>query len=290
MTFGELKTALNAIGGQSTDLSEVFEGIDDPNVGSPKYCDIVTRAMGEINSLRPRVAETVLHCQSPRVVYASPDTKSEESMTVPLTGGKAVTFEARGVGAYSYGGKTYEIRTPYRFERFRFLLSEGDGDSMTIEATNMLSVRNLAVYSETVSDSETDIPSYAKRAEYEVEEPDFVSLSPDSIDLDVVEGYGIKIRDNRVISIPWGITVDIPIKYNRRLKPVTVGTKDTDEIDLDDDLAMQLLPNLVASYAYFDPTDSSSLVYRQIYENDRAMVLSKLRNADNARVISTNNW
>jgi hypothetical protein len=160
-----------------------------------------------------------------------------------------------------------------------------------IESSFMLTVRNVAVYTETISNRIDDVPPYSERIEYTVEEDDFVALSPDSVLLEDVKAYGVKIRDNRYISVPWTTRADISIRYDRKIRGVTVDTKDSDELDLDEDLARGLLPSLVASYAFYDPSDSIMSVYfRQIYESDRSVLVSKLHNADASRVYSTNNW
>jgi hypothetical protein len=292
MRFGELKDAVNALGGQSVSLTDQYENIEQS--GDARFCSIVTRAMSEINLLRPRVSDAVIHMRAPETSFCfSKPVSVNGYIEIPITGAKAYTLEYKGVGTIKIGGSSPEsIDSPYAFKRIVGIL---DGSMavgvIRIESSFMLTVRNVAVYTETISNRIDDVPPYSERIEYTVEEDDFVALSPDSVLLEDVKAYGVKIRDNRYISVPWTTRADISIRYDRKIRGVTVDTKDSDELDLDEDLARGLLPSLVASYAFYDPSDSIMSVYfRQIYESDRSVLVSKLHNADASRVYSTNNW
>lgn len=291
MTFGELKDAVNALSGQNASLIDQYENIEQSN--DARFCSIVTRAMSEINLLRPRTSETRLHMRMPRTSFSFSKPLSVNGyVEIPITGAKAFTLEYKGIGKIKYGGKTLDADSPSSFRRLAGVLDGGsDSGVIRIESPYMFTVRNVAVYTEAVSNLASDVPAFSERAEYTVEEDDFVTLSPDSISLDDVKAYDVKIRDNRVISVPWQTDAEISVRYGRRIKAVTVDTKDKDDLDLDEDLARALLPTLVASYAFYDSSESVMSVYfRQIYEADRAVLVSKLHNADADRVYSTNNW
>lgn len=291
MTFGELKTAVDALGGQNTDLSEAYPNLEQS--GDQRFCSIVTRAINEINLIRPRTSEARIFCRAPRTLYSFSEPRAVHGeLRIPIAGGKAVTYEYKGVGVMiGIGGVEYKLNSAYEFEHKAYIIPESNATSeLVFRATHMLSVRSVAVYDELISDRTEDIPEYAERVLYTVEEKDFATLMPDSVSLEDKMAYSIEIFDNRYISVPRWVTRDIIAKYQRKLKPVTVDTKDIDEIDLDDDLAKALLPTLVASYVFYDPTDSASVYFRQIYESDRANLVSKIRNADASRIYSTNNW
>ena len=292
MTFGELKTAVDALGGQNTDLSEAYPNLEQS--GDQRFCSIVTRAINEINLIRPRTSEARIFCRAPRTLYSFSEPRAVRGeLSIPTAGGKAVTFEYKGVGSYkNSNGVEYQLNSPYEFKRISFALPDtsSKGEIVFIQAAYMFTVRNVAVYDELISKQAEDIPEYAERILYTVEASDFATLSPSSISLEDKTAYGIEIRDNRYISVPWSVTADIAVRYQRKLKPVSLGAIDTDELDLDDDLAKALLPTLVASYVFYDPTDSASVYFRQIYESDRANLVSKIHNADASRIYSTNNW
>lgn len=292
MTYGEIKDAVNALGGNHTDLASVFPNLD--HRGDSRFLSILTRAMSEINLIRPRTSSGEIFCRAPKTLFAFSEPQPVDGeMEVPILGGKAVTFEYKGTGSFvSVDGNEYQLEdSPYEFERMRLTIPADLADKViTIKAKHMLTVGNLAVYGELISDSAEDIPKYSDRMVYAVESKDFVALSADSISLDDVKKYDVRIHDNRYISVPWSTTASIPVKYNRKINAVELGVKDTTELDIDDDLARALLPSLVASYAFFDPTDSASVYFRQIYEADRAVLVSKIRNADASRIYTTNNW
>jgi hypothetical protein len=286
MTFGELKTAVDALGGQITDLSEAFPDISsDGNAG---FCSIVTRAMEEINLLRPRVSETVIHCQAPRTMYAMRDPIRANGFEISLSGGMTYTFEVKGVGKYFVDGVETAIRSPYSFTRIADFV--GNAKRITFSSDYTLTIRNIAVYSEAITEKVEDIPAYGARAEYAVEEADFVALSDSSISIDDLNAYDVKIRDSRIVSVPWDTFADIEVSYKRKIAKVTIDTNDHDELDLDDDLARQLLPTLVASYAFFDSSDAFATMFRTIYEKDRAFMMTQLRSANNTLRYETNNW
>lgn len=291
MRYGELKDAVNALGGQDVSLVDQYDKLEQ--VGDERFCSIVTRAMSEINLLRPRVSETTLLLRAPRSSFCfSKPVFVNGYIEIPVTGAKAYTLEYKGVGTITIGeGVSESINSPYAFARKSGVFKTAAVVAIRIEATHMLTVRNVAVYTEVMSDRVDDVPPYSDRIEYTVSEADFVALSPKSISLDDEKEYGIKIRDNRYISVPWSAEGELTVRYDRKIKAVTVNTTDSEELDLDEDLARALLPSLVASYVFYSSTDSVMSVYlRQIYESDRALIVSKIRNADASRVYSTNNW
>ena len=292
MRYGELKDAINALVGEHDSLVDQYENIDQS--GDPRFCAIVTRAMSEINLLRPRISETRLHMRAPRTSFSFCEPVSVNGyIEIPITGSKAYTLEYKGVGTIEIGENgAVSLDSPYAFKRISGVVDgRAAAEKIRIESTYMLTVRNVAVYTETISARADDVPAYSDRIEYTVCEDDFVSLSPNSVRIDDVKEHGISIRDNRFICVPWNTDAEIPVRYARRIRAVTLDTGDNDELDLDEDLARVLLPSLVASYVFYNPSESVVSVYfRQIYENDRSMLISKLHNADASRVYSTNNW
>ena len=298
MTLGELKTAVNSLGGE-TNLEEIYpnsttidlNGISRVAVDA-NFCSIVTRALDEINRIRPRAKHTTVVFRRPSTVYAQSASEAADGLKIPLSGGTAYTFEIVGKGKYRIG-ESDVVKVDYsHYTRVYGLLNQENiatGAVVAFEGDFGLTVRNAAVYADKIS-ARLDIPEYQAYAEYTLDECDFVALDGKSITTEDVQRYGIKILDNRKIAVPWETRGEVGVRYQRKISEVTINTNDYDALDVDPDLE-RLLPLLVASYAYLtDDTTAKAQYYRQLYEADRAMIMREIRNLDRNNLIKTNGW
>lgn len=295
MTLGELKTAVDSLGGE-INLEEIFPNSTEVSEDGlrvavdAKFCAIVTRALAEINRIRPRAKHTTVVFRRPSTVYASDKTVAADGLNIPLKGGTAYTFEICGKGKYLIAGGELVSVDETHFVRVFGKIPDGATEAViAFEGDYTLTVRNAAVY-EGKFESAGSIPAYSSRAEYDVDEDDFVALDGKSITTEDVELYGIKILDNRRITVPWDTVGEVGVRYQRKIDEVTVNTKDYVDLDVDPDLD-RLLPLLVASYVFLtDDTTAKAQYYRQLYESDRAMIMREIRNLDSNNLIKTNGW
>ena len=294
MTLGELKTAVNSLGGE-TSLEELY-GNEIESDGTvrvavdARFCSIVTRAVEEINRIRPRAKHTTVVFRRPSTVYASDKAVAADGLNIPLSGGTAYTFEVCGKGNYRIANGDLVSVDNTRFVRVFGTIPNGATEAViAFEGDYTLTVRNVAVYEGKFS-SAASIPAYSSRAEYDIDEINFVALDGKSITTEDVELYGIKILDNRKITVPWETRGEVGVRYQRKIDEVTVNTSDYDALDIDPDLD-RLLPLLVASYVFLsDDTTAKAQYYRQLYEADRAMIMREIRNLDRNNLIKTNGW
>lgn len=287
MTLGELKTAVNSLG-LDAELQDIYPDASGERVAvDARFCSIVTRSMEEINRLRPRVGYTTVAFRKPRVIYGFTELADATFVSIPLSGGKAYTFEVMGYGSYRIGNGE-----PVPFEALRFKRITGEipeelqGASIAFSSDYMVSIRNVAVYAEKTGG---EVPAYGTYAAYTIGEDDFIALDGESIRYEDLKRYRVRIRDNRTILVPWEECGEIEVRYNRQMEAVTVDTEDEEPLDLDDELAA-LLPALVASFVYLDDDAAKAQYFRQLYESDKVQIMRKIRNLDQNNIITTNNW
>lgn len=156
-------------------------------------------------------------------------------------------------------------------------------------------VRNVALYTELLSEDVEDIPPYAPYTRLDISREDsFYGLTKEVVN-ELGEAYirdkDYLVEDNKVILVPYDKEGVFKVWY--KVYPLQYTFEDLESdatIDLDEDIA-SLLPELVASYIWLDGENiQKAQLYYERYKV-RAMTVTSNRKKDtSAFIYKTRGW
>lgn len=273
------------------------------------------RALLQVSALRP---ETRLYrlVHSPIGNVANEDSmnpiKVTEDVLFTAKGARSYYFECDGTGSafieYMKGGKWEIVGSVYlsskdrSYVSYRGFIKDGekflnaDADvRIRFVYSFLYNVQNVALYKQTYSAKEEDIPKYGSYYEYDISRlaSDFLRLAPASIideenrEVPVSDVY---TENGRSVFVARDKEGTYLIRYIK--KPEELDSKweasSAQVIDLDEDLCY-LLPNLIAAYVWAEDEPNLAEYYRDMYYKQAAELEARARHIGTAN-ITNNGW
>ena len=181
------------------------------------------------------------------------------------------------------------------YKAYKGLIASEGRNRIRFTANYIYFVKNVALYTELLSDEETDIPPYVPFARLDISAEDsFYGLTKEVVN-ELGEAYirdkDYLVEDNKVILVPYGKEGVFKIWYKVYPKQYTFDDLGSElSIDLDEDIA-SLLPELVASYIWLDGENiQKAQLYYERYKVRAMTVTSKRKKDTSAFIYKTRGW
>ncbi len=291
-------------------------GFEDSLENDDRFYYAANRALLQVSSIRPAVSAYVIN-HKPMVNLVKENTFSpierSDDLCFEAADAKAYYFEADGNGTLyiermgSASDSWVIIGTQEFSSARRFIPHKGfiknDGAFTTgrvrlrFVGEFLYSVKNVAMYQHTYSNSEADIPPYEPYTRYDIGAlvPDFLSLNSPPISED--ENYerlnqNYDVEGGRVILLPYSSEGCFKVLYRRKpAEIINTGLASEDEtvIDLDEELCT-LLPILIASYVWVEDEPSMAEYYLSLYRERAMDIERRISNATPVTIRNTNGW
>lgn len=303
-------------------VSELYEqvsrlGFEDSLDDGKSFYHSANRALMQVGAIRPAVGACVInHNPLPNLLGDNFLTvEGNDELIYEMDGAKAYYFEVDGSGSYviqgyndGENGKDGEwiniggdnFTSVGKFTPCRGLLKNFEVTPrrarIVFTSGFRYRVRNIAFYDTVYSDNPEDVPAFEPYTFYNIADlaKDFLTFSSPPVHVD--SGYDKMSIEytiegtNVVLSNSFSGTVRV--LYNRQRKPITYtvdATKDTKDIDLDEELA-SLMPLLVASYVWLEDEEGKAAYYMNLYRERVADIERRNRNHNSFRVKNIYGW
>lgn len=272
------------------------------------------RALIEVSRIRPQVKlYTIVHAPVPNLLDCGCGlyTHTDEDIVFECHDAKAFTFEVMGTNCKYYieamingswavcATDTVNASAFTRKSGFVKYLNDfvtpGTPCRIRFSGSYRYYVRNIAMYGELLSDNASDIPEYGQYVFYRVRDnvADFAGMeSPPVIDSDtgkVLDSTAMKVENDGTIGLKYELKGQFSVRYRHLPTQINADMDEDTELDVDNDTA-SLLPNLVASEIWLEDEPSLSQLYRNRYNEQVALIMSKDKDYTTATIRNSNGW
>lgn len=247
------------------------------------------RALSLIYVDRPVSDIAKITFSGPRVTVAKNfiEHGSDESITIPIKG-KCLSFRSTGNGMCVLTDVRGSTKIPLVMpDQLTKQFIHGDA-TVTFSGSYYFTVSNLAVFADTVSNNQSDIPEYKPYVEICPEDycrgfRAFASLPTDAQGRTV---ESIRLEDGK-LRAPFDYRGELYLTYYRAPAPITNEDYDA-RIDVSDECA-PLLPILTASFMWLDDDAGKAQYYMSLYR-DLAANIKRYSTRKIDTVYSVNGW
>lgn len=255
MTLNELKNDVACLGFESY--------VEDESC----FLASANRALSMIYTDRPVSKTAIISFRGPRATLTREfiEHTSGTEIVIPYSG-KSISFYSYGKGTCKItdnsGSSAVSLLTDGQLTK-RFL--RGDG-TIRFFGDFYFTVRNLAIFDDTVSSDAADIPEYTPYKEVHASEycKDFRAFTEKPRDKDGNEIDGVTLLDGR-IRVPYNYRGEMYLTYNRC--PVKINGEDGNAtIDVSEETA-PLLPLLTAAFTWLDEDAAKAQYYMSLYRD-----------------------
>lgn len=175
--------------------------------------------------------------------------------------------------------------------------TEGCASIRFTAADTVYNVRCVAMYEHIRSISKDKIPSYTPYVSYDLRElvPDFMSFaqSPEyAMSGESLSGSEYSIIGDDILLLPYTVKGSVRVFYNHLPLMITSSndpSEDNAVIDLSQELA-SLMPELIASYMWFEDEQKKSEYYRKIFNQRVAEVHAVKKNHKPGKMHNVYGW
>lgn len=190
---------------------------------------------------------------------------SGETVSVPIKG-KCFSFRSTGNGVCvikdQRGSTTVPLVMPGQLTK-QFIYGDA---TLTFSGDYYFTVSNLAVFADTLSNNQSDIPEYNPYVEIPPEDycQGFRAFASAPVDAGGNTVESIKLEDGR-LRAPFDYRGEVYLTYYRAPTPIT-GYDYEARIDVSDECA-PLLPMLTASFLWLDDDAGKAQYYMSLYRD-----------------------
>ena len=277
-------------------------GFESSLESDDRFYEAANRALLQVSDVRPEARYHIINHKPLKNVIGRSDfapIERSEDLCFEAHGGKAYYFECDGNGVAFIEvmkdgiAKTVDtvlLRSDNRvFRAYSGFIKDGnkfvDGlVRVRLSGEYTYSVRFAAIYDKVYSDKVEDIPAYEPYTRYDISKAvdDFLALASPPITDDeehYILGQDYYVENGRVILLPYSATGCYKVAYKHRptrISDMESAESNSDEIDLDDDLA-ELMPLACAMYIWAQ--DEPDLVnhYSTLYQQRVSEIVSRTR-------------
>ena len=231
------------------------------------FLSAANRALSIIYVDRPVASVAKISITGPRttVIHEFIEHGSGETITIPIKG-KCFSFRSNGSGTCVItdvrGSNTVTLTMPGQLTK-QFIYGD---TTLTFSGNYYFTVSNLAAFSDTLSNNQSDIPEYKPYREIEPREycNGFRAFISAPVDKNGRAVECISLEDGK-IRVPFDYKGEIYLNYYRTPKLLSYDSYGSD-IDVSDESA-PLLPILTASFLWLDDDAGKAQYYMSIYRD-----------------------